>query len=454
MRPFALLSLLALTSAWAQPAPAPPKVPLVAAMDAYLQRYFKPTAPGAAVLVLKDGRPILRKAYGLASVELGVPMAPDSVFHVASVGKQFTAAAILRLAEQGKLDVKAPLGRYLPETPATWSGITVEHLLTHTSGIDNLWNDPAFRPRHGEDFTPLQLLDLAKVKPVLYPPGTGFTYATFNYTLLAMVIERLTGQPYAAHLEAQFFKPLGMNHMQWDQAPKLIPGRVQPYGQGPLPAEFHSPTNGFGGGSFFSTTEDLATWTLALQGGQVLSPAHLKAMNTAFRLTDGRNTHYGYGIRPHGTPENPYLQSNGDVPGFHSEVVYQPKQGVFVAILHNGEDLEPRLDSLAMRVAALANGAPFQEPKAVALSAAELDRLCGQYKSGNRVRTIRLDRGQLFSAFPGNPPDRIHPLSATECCFDSDPDLRLRFELKDGRMIRILVTYEDREPGPTYERIP
>ncbi len=430
------------------------QAPMVAAMDAYLQSIFKSDAPGAAVLVLKDGQPVLRRAYGLASLELGAPMRPDSVFQVASVGKQFTAAAILRLAEQGKLELKAPVARYLPEVPASWSALTVEHLLTHTSGIDNFWNDPALRARRTEAFTPQQLLALAMAKPLLYPPGTGFTYASLNYTFLALILERVTGQPYAAHLQSQFFQPLGMTHTTWDQTPKVIPGRVQPYNPGPRPAEVNHPSIGFGGGSFFSTTEDLARWTLALQGGKVLSPASLKAMDTPFRLADGRNTHYGYGIRPHGTPEDPYLQSNGDESGFHAEVVWQPRRGIFVAILHNGEDLDTGLDPIAKRVAAFAAGAPLTEPRPVALTHAELDRLCGRYALGPRVRTIRLEQGQLVSAFPGAPPDPIHPVSATECYFASEPDLRLKFELKDGRMVRVQVCRVDREPGPTYERMP
>jgi serine beta-lactamase-like protein LACTB len=259
-------------------------------MDAYLQTFFKPTAPGAAVLVLKDGQVLLRRAYGLASVELGVPVKPDSVFHVASVGKQFTAAAILRLAEQGKLDLKAPISRYLPEVPAAWATVTVEHLLTHTSGIDNLWNDPAFQRREREDLSPAQLLAAAQAKPLLYEPSAGFTYATVNYTLLGMILERQAQQPYAEYLEAQFFKPIGMSHTTFDQTPNLVPGLVKPYAPGPKPAPFFSPTLGFGGGSFYSTTEDVARWTLALQNGKVLSPASLKAMTTAFHLKDGGNT--------------------------------------------------------------------------------------------------------------------------------------------------------------------
>lgn len=454
MRAFALLALPALASSAQVFAPAPDAAVLAGPMDAYLQRYFKPGAPGAEVLVLKDGRVLLRKGYGLASVELGAPVRPDSVFHVASVGKQFTAAAILRLAEQGRVDLQAPVGRYLLDAPAAWAPVTLEHLLTHTSGIDNLWNDPSFQHREREDLTPEQLMAVAAAKPLLYAPGTGFTYATVNYTVLARVIERVTGEPYATYMEAQFFKPLGMARTTFDEAPRIVGGLVQPYVGGPLPAPFFSPKHGFGGGSFYSTAEDLARWTLALQGGKVLKPESLRRMDAAYHLKDGRNTHYGYGIRPHGTAEDPYLQSNGDIPGFHSEVVYRPKEGIFVAILANTEDLDSNLDAIAKRVAALAEGKPLVEPQTAPLSALELARFCGRYADGAAVRTIRLERGHLVSAFPNSPGWAISPLSPTECFFDEDPDLRLRFELKDGVFTRVQLVREDRFPGPMYSRLP
>jgi serine beta-lactamase-like protein LACTB len=355
---------------------------------------------------------------------------------------------------KGGWSSRRPWARYLPDAPAAWSPITLEHLLTHTSGIDNLWNDPSFQHREREDLSPDQLTAVAAAKPLLYAPGTGFTYASVNYTVLARVIERVTGQPYAAYLEAQFFKPIGMTRTTFDEAPRVVHGLVQPYVEGPLPAPFFSPKHAFGGGSFYSTAEDLARWTLALQGGKVLNPESLRRMDTAYHLKDGRNTHYGYGIRPHGTLKDPYLQSNGDIPGFHTEVVYQPKEGVFVAILTNTEDLDSNLDSIAKRVAALAGGRPRVEPKAAPLSAAELARFCGRYADGAAVRTIRLHQGRLVSVFPNSSGWALTPLSPTECFFDTDPDLRLRFELKDGVFSRVQLVREDRFPGPTYSRMP
>ncbi len=446
------LACLTLVPALLAQAPLPPeRIP--AELERLLSRTFKADAPGAAVLVLRGGKVLLRKGYGLASVELGVPMAPDAVLHVASVGKQFTAVALLRLAEQGKVDLQAPIGTYLPDAPPAWSGITLTHLLTHTSGIDNLWNDPAFRAHEREDWTPDQLLAWMKTKPLASAPGTRFAYATANYTLLAMVLEKVTGTPYAAHVDATLFKPLGMTRTTFDQAPGPVKGLVNPYAPGPRPAPFLSPALGFGGGSFFSTTEDLARWSAALHGGKLLKPDTYQAMTTPFRLPDGTDTHYGFGLRPHAFRSEAYLQANGDIPGFHSEVVVLPKSDVFVAVLSNSEDLPTGLDPLAKRLAAIATGQPYTEPAAVTLTPAELQRLCGRYALGERIRTIRIEKGRLVSAFPGGDPDPITPISATECRFDEEPDLRLRFQLKDGKPVAVQVTAVDRMPGPTYLRL-
>jgi serine beta-lactamase-like protein LACTB len=176
-------------------------------------------------------------------------------------------------------------------------------------------------------------------------------------------------------------------------------------------------------------------------------------MTTAYRLKDGSDTHYGYGLRVHTLDGEPYLQSNGDIPGFHSEVVAMPRSHVFVAILHNGEDLPIGLDPIGKRLAAMAAGRPIQEPKAIPLPERALRALCGRYQSGGAVRTIGLENGRLFSQFPGDAPALLSPLSATECFFDENPDARLGFTLKDGQAIKVQRYDLDRAPGPSYTRV-
>jgi len=406
-------------------------------MDSYLQTTFKPDLPGAAVLVLRDGQPIFNKAYGKASLELNVPMRADAVFHVASVSKQFTAAALLKLAEQGKLDIHAPLSQYLPDTPPAWAAISLSHLASHTSGIPNLYALPAMRAHFREDLTPAQLFAIAKELPLLATPGSQFHYATINYTLLAMVINKAAGKSYEAYVEEQFIQPLGLKHTVFSIGNVLVPGLVTPYAAGPSTVDFMSHHLGYGGGSYYSNTSDIATWTLALQGGKMLSPASLALMNTPYQLNDGKQVRYGYGLRPHTLNQAGYIQSNGDIPGFHSETVYLPKARVFVALLHNGEGVaRTGLQGMVKRLALIATGQVYRAPQAIALDTAKLQAYVGLYQNGGETGKITLEKGKLYAAFSANSPALpISALSATEFFYDDNPDFRLRFVLREGKAV-------------------
>ncbi|MFZ6743709.1 serine hydrolase [Undibacterium sp. JH2W] len=406
-------------------------------LDSYLQTTFKPGMPGAAVLILRDDQPVFKKAYGKASLELGVAMQADHVFHVASVSKQFTGAALLKLAEQGKLDLHAPVSQYLPDTPPAWAAVTLSHLASHTSGISNIFTLPAMQGRLREDLTPAQLFAIAKDAPLRAAPGSQFHYATINYTLLAMVIGKVAGKPYETYVDEQFIQPLGLKHTVFAIGNTVIPGLATPYAAGPSTVAFMSPHLGYGGGSYYSSTSDLATWTLALQGGKVLSPASLALMNTAYKLNDGKQVHYGYGLRPHTLHQAAYIQSNGDIPGFHSETVYLPSAKLFVALLHNGEGVaRTGLQGIVKRLALMSAGQAYQSPRAIALDTGKLSGFVGLYQNGGENGKITLEKGKLYAAFSANSPAMpISALSATEFFYDDNPDFRLRFVLREGKAI-------------------
>lgn len=414
------LLLFAQTASAAEPA---------AAIDAELVRLLPANQPGAAVLVLKDGVTILNRGYGLANVELHVPMQPGQVFHAASVGKQFTAAAILTLAEAGKLKLTDPLRTFFPDAPATWNGITVAHLLQHTSGIPNLFADASFRQQAFDAHTPAQLLAAATAKLLMAPPGSAFAYASVNYTLLAMIIEQRSGQTYQDYVARRFLAPLGMTHTHFITDDTLIDGMATPYEEGPrLAVRWHS-TLGFGAGSYASNNADLARWTLALQSGKVLQPSSLQAMDTALTLTDGKRVPYGYGIRPHTLAGQPYLESNGDVQGFHAEVVYLPASNVFVSILSNGEGVLPYgLRPLAKRIATIAAGMPQYAPAARTLPVAVLQQLAGSYVHEKKQYVIAVSDGVLQVQYPvGARWTPLDAISLTEFFYQRSRDYGIRF---------------------------
>jgi serine beta-lactamase-like protein LACTB len=410
----------------------------VEVIDAELTRLFPANRPGAAVLVIKDGVTLLNKGYGLANVELNVPIRPDHVFHAASVGKQFTAAAIMKLVEDGKLNLQTPIRQYFPNVPVAWNDITVERLLQHTSGIANVFTDAGFRKQAFEEHTPQQLLDQAIATPLLAPPGTAYAYSSVNYTLLGMIIEQLSGEKYDAYLARQFFVPLGMTHTYFIHTDGLIKDMVTPYERGPQLAVRWNSSLLFGGGSYASTNADLVRWTVALQGGTVLKPASLKAMNTQATLQNGRRVPYGYGIRPYTLAGQPYLRSSGDVQGFHAEVVYIPQSKVIVSMLSNSDD-SPQfgLPSTARRIATIAAGSapPLPTPTPQTLADGVLQQHAGVYTQGNERYTYQVKDGRLQVQYPAD--GRWLPLlalSPTEFYYEANSNFRIRFGSgADGR---------------------
>jgi D-alanyl-D-alanine carboxypeptidase len=422
-----------------------------------LQQAFPENIPGASILVLKDGHILLQRAYGLANVELNVAVSTKHLFHVASIGKQLTAAAILRLSEQGKLNLDDPIKIYFSNLPESWNDITIKHCLTHTSGIYNLFENEKFRTTAFAGKTPSQLLEHAIASPLSGAPGERFSYATVNYTLLAMIIEKRSEITYEKYIQQEFLQVLGMKNTVYDQTSGVIGGVVTPYEAGPKLAPRFHPSVGFGGGNFFSTTEDLVKWTLALQKGSVLNAANTKAMHTQFTLNNGKNIPYGYGTRPHSLAGEQYLQSNGDIPGFHSETVYLPKSKLFVAILSNGEHLRYGLTPIVKRLAVIASGKYYETVKPIKLHSNDVEKFVGNYRNEQEQYAFHRKENKLYFEFPmGAQWTPLTALSSTEFFYDNNSDFRIRFtEKTEGKHLAqwFEVNVLDGDLDPVFERI-
>lgn len=422
-----------------------------------LQQAFSSNMPGASVLVMKEGKILFQRAYGLANVELKHALTTQHRFHTASIGKQFTAAAILRLSEQGQLKLDEPVKSFLDSIPASWSNITIKHCLTHTSGIYNLFEDEKFRANAFNLKTPSQLLEYAIANPLGAVPGERFSYATVNYSLLAMIVEKLSGRSFETYIQQEFLQKLGMKNTIYDQQAGVIEGAVTPYEAGPkLAARFH-PSVGFGGGNFYSTTEDLAKWTGAMQSGRVLNAENTQAMHSQFKLNNGTSVAYGYGTRPHRLGDETYLQSNGDIPGYHGETVYLPKSKIYVAILSNGEQLPYGLAPIAKRLAVIASGKSIEAVKSVKLASPDLEKFAGIYQQGQDQYAFHVKGDKLYFEAPlGAQWKALSAKSATEFFYDSNTDFRIRFIEKDGgkHLAQWFEVYPlDGEFDPVFERV-
>lgn len=334
MKRLALLLCLPFAAIAAPDAPAP----LADSLDRIVAARFKPELPGVAALVVKDGRPVLRKAYGMANVELGVPVQPGHVFRIGSTTKLFTATAVMLLVDEGKLALDAPVRHYLPDAPRHWDGVTIEHLLRHTSGIPNLSLDSGyFRTTARLDHTLEQLVAPVRERPLDFAPGTKFAYNNTGYNLLGMVIEKVSGDEYFAFLERRIMRPLGLKHTREGSDKQLIPGLVTGYRSGPAPAMLLASSNLHAAGGLVSTVDELAAFMLALQSGKLVSPEGVKRMNADHILSDGKATGYGLGTWVRKVNGKRLVGHGGYILNFYSQLEMDIDSGIVAVTLHNGD---------------------------------------------------------------------------------------------------------------------
>ncbi|WP_313231319.1 serine hydrolase domain-containing protein [Stenotrophomonas acidaminiphila] len=326
---------------------APPAAP-DAGIDGLMQRYDG-RVPGAAVLVLKDGQPVFRRGYGLAVLEDGTPVSPATNFRLASVSKQFTAAAILLLAEDGALSIDDPLKKWLPELPAVADAMTLRQLLSHSSGLLDYEDlmDPA-DTRQVHDIDVLHLLQ--KENRTYFAPGSSYRYSNSGYALLALVVGKASGSDFASFLRQRIFLPLGMTATFAHQdGVDEVPERAYGYSQigGHWQRTDQSTTSAvLGDGGIYSSIDDLAKWDAALYDERLLRRASLQqAFSAATATPEPDVPHYGFGWRINGDA----LWHSGESIGFRNVIVRYPKQKLTVVVLSNRNDPEPY--ALALQIA-------------------------------------------------------------------------------------------------------
>lgn len=283
--------------------------------------------PGLSVAVVQDGIVVKTAAYGLSDVKAKTPATLDTLYGLGSCTKPFTAVAVLQLKEAGKVDLDAPISRYLDGLPAAWSAITVRQLLTHTSGLPNYrpllnlakLSDPKYTQ-------PNAVVSLLASRPLDFPPGTRFEYSNTNYHLLGKLIEKVSGQSYGAYLAAYQFKAAGMTATRLGTPPERVPHQAVGYngdGKTCVPNSIFLPANlDVGDSGLLSTAGDLAKWTTALAAGQLVSEATLKEMTAPGTLTDGTPISYGLGLVVAQYKGRTLVGHSGAVPGYSSTIDY------------------------------------------------------------------------------------------------------------------------------------
>jgi len=387
-----------------------------------------------SVLVARAGKVLINKGYGKADLAWQIPNSPTTKFRLGSLTKQFTAAAILLLAERGKLNIDDPLKKYLADEPAAWEPITIFNLLTHTSGIPNLSSipgrpDAALRPA-----TPEQLLVVVRDRPLDFPPGTKWEYSNSGYDVLGYLIEKLSGETYAKFVQDNIFTPLGMKDSGYDSSTEIIRQHAVGYvhgADGLAVAPYVDMSTFYSAGALYSTTEDLLKWEEALFGGKVVSPASLARMITPFK------NDYAFGLEVHAAANGDKIVSHtGQVSGFDACLMYVPAEKLTVIVLAN---LEGRAEyQIATDMLKIALHERVTMP--ITVSARTIDRVTGPYRFADGVLLTVRKRDAHIQTEGEGPKQDLYAESPWEFSSETN-NLQIKFEHdREGRAAALILT--------------
>jgi CubicO group peptidase (beta-lactamase class C family) len=299
--------------------------------------------PGVALLVSRNGEPVRAQGFGFSNVELQVPVKPETLFQSGSVGKQFTATAVMMLVEEGRVGLDDSITKYFPGAPASWKPVTIRHLLSHTGGFTDYPKNFDFRKDRGED----ELLKIVEAIPLAFAPGTSWSYSNLGYLTLGILIHRVTGTFYGDVLQARIFRPLGMPATRIISEADIIPNRSAGYRlvKGELKnQEWVSPVlNTTADGSLYFSVLDLAKWDEALYTEKLLKRSSLDQMWTVAKLNNGQpnSGHYGFGWEITISHGHRLIDHDGAWQGFKTQISRYVDDKLTVVVLANLAEADP-----------------------------------------------------------------------------------------------------------------
>jgi CubicO group peptidase (beta-lactamase class C family) len=309
--------------------------------------------PGVSLAVVRNGEVVIARGYGLANLEHQVPVKPETIFQSGSMGKQFTATAVMMLVEEGKLGLDDKITRYFPGGPAAWNNITVRHLLTHTSGMTDYPDDFDLR----RDYTEDEMVQRIKPIPLAFPPGEKWSYSNLAYVMLGVLIHKVTGKFYGDFLQERVFQPLGMSTARVISEADIVPNRAAGYRlvNGQLKnQDWVSPSlNTTADGALYLTVYDVAKWDAALYGEKLLKRSTLEQMWTPVKLNDGKTHGYGFGWALGDVRGHRLVEHGGAWQGFKSQISRYVDDKLTVIVFANQIRANPA--KIAHGVAAIFN---------------------------------------------------------------------------------------------------
>lgn len=412
----------------------------VGRMDQVVRASADQDAFAGAVLVARDGEVLLDKGYGLANREWAVPNDGETKFRLASVSKQFTAAAVLLLSERGVVDIDAPVKTYLPDAPAAWDRVTVRHLLTHTSGVPDLTRFDDFEALKTRPATLDSLIARFRDRPLAFQPGEGWAYSNSNYVLATAVIEKASGQTYADFVAENLFQPLGMDDSGYDTHAAILPHRASGYVPttvGVANADYVDMSIPQGAGGLYSTTRDLLKWEQGLFGGRVLKPQSLTLMTTPYR------NDYAMGLAVAKAGDDTIISHSGGIEGFNTYMAHDVESGLTVIVLGNlNGDAPEKLGGSLMTLARGGTVTLADERQAAAMPVEALRAYEGVYEVAPAFTlTLAVADGVLTAQATGQQPIPLAP-EAADAFFVAAIDAQITFTRDAAGAIEGLVLHQ------------
>jgi CubicO group peptidase (beta-lactamase class C family) len=368
------------------------------AIDAVFAEYDRADSPGCIVGVGQAGAIVYRNAYGIADLEHDLPLTPFMISEIGSVSKQFTAAAVVLLAQDGKLSLDDEVRKHYPEFPDFGARITIRHLLNHTSGLRDQFGllELVGRPNGQVVTTVPEVVDLAlRQRSLNFPPGSEYLYSNTGFTFLNALVERVSGKTFAAFTKERIFTPLGMNDTQWrDDYTRVVRGRVfayRPDDKGGHQTEMPF-SNLHGSGGLLTTVRDMIVWTEALHADRVGKPGFLAELTRRGKLNDGRELTYALGISVSDSRGVREVSHGGSTAGYRAHLTHFPDARLTVAVQCNVSTANAAALARGVATPFLAERVPavVAAPSPVALAAGELERRAGLYHNSTTHQLVRL----------------------------------------------------------------
>ncbi len=309
-------------------------------LDSLFKITFAPSEPGAIVILAKDGKPIFKKAYGMSNLELNVPLNTDQKMGIGSISKQFAATSILLLQQEGKLNIKDDVKKYLPQYNTWGRSISIEQLLSHTSGIPSYTELPGFDTLADKKVPISKLVAFFEKSPLVYEPGTNWSYSNSGFVLAALIVEKLSGKLFNDFVKERIFNKLLMTESTFGTSDYIIPNKTGEYGgttpKGKIKMEPQYDWYwAYGAGQIVSTVDDMLKWDEGLYSGSFIDPKILSLAHTSYVLNDGKPAGYGLGWAVEKFGNKTMVQHGGSIGGYRSQGMRIPEDHVYFLVMSN-----------------------------------------------------------------------------------------------------------------------